>query len=172
MTNRGSISHSKDTVHRSLKTPDFYFHQLVDAVSDYAVFLLDSRGAITSWNRGAEKINGYSAAAAATDRRPPTRRSRVGIDPPQRAPYFTGNEQIMFVPIFGLDSKLKVPPISATRYFIVRRPRPFGFLVTENPSPLSEILRTPWSSSTDSATSIFFAWPRLAALLIASWVIR
>lgn len=61
MTNRGRISHSKDTVHRSLKTPDFYFHQLVDAVSDYAVFLLDSRGAIISWNRGAEKINGYRA---------------------------------------------------------------------------------------------------------------
>jgi PAS domain S-box-containing protein len=61
MTNRGSISHSKHTVHRSLKTPDFYFHQLLDAVSDYAVFLLDSHGAIISWNRGAEKINGYRA---------------------------------------------------------------------------------------------------------------
>jgi PAS domain S-box-containing protein len=61
MTNRGSISHSKHTVHRSLKTPDFYFHQLVDAVSDYAVFLLDSHGAVISWNRGAEKINGYRA---------------------------------------------------------------------------------------------------------------
>lgn len=61
MTNRGSISHSKDTVHRSLKTQDLYFHQLVDAVSDYAVFVLDSHGAIISWNRGAEKINGYRA---------------------------------------------------------------------------------------------------------------
>jgi len=61
MTNRGTISHSKETVHRSLKTPDFYFHQLVDVVSDYAVFLLDSHGTIISWNRGAEKINGYRA---------------------------------------------------------------------------------------------------------------
>ena len=61
MTKRGRISHSKHRVHRSLKAPDFYFHQLVDAVSDYAVFLLDSHGAIISWNRGAEKINGYKA---------------------------------------------------------------------------------------------------------------
>ena len=51
----------KDTVHRFLETPDFYFHQLVDAVSDYAVFLLNIHGAIISWNRGAEKINGYRA---------------------------------------------------------------------------------------------------------------
>jgi hypothetical protein len=29
MTNRGIISNSKETVHRSLKTPDFYFRQLL-----------------------------------------------------------------------------------------------------------------------------------------------
>ncbi len=61
MTNRGSILHSKDTVHRSLKTPDFYFHQLVEAVSDYAVFLLDSHGIVISWNKGAQRIKGYKA---------------------------------------------------------------------------------------------------------------
>jgi PAS domain S-box-containing protein len=61
MTNRGSILHSKDTVHRSLKTPDCYFHQLVEAVSDYAVFLLDSHGIVISWNKGAQRIKGYKA---------------------------------------------------------------------------------------------------------------
>ena len=61
MTNRGSLLHTKETAHRSLKTPDFYFHQLVDAVADYAVFLLDIHGTIISWNRGAERINGYKS---------------------------------------------------------------------------------------------------------------
>lgn len=36
------------------------FEQLVDAVTEYAIFLLDSDGHITSWNRGAERIKGYS----------------------------------------------------------------------------------------------------------------
>lgn len=35
------------------------FRLLVDAVVDYAIFLLDSDGRITSWNRGAERIKGY-----------------------------------------------------------------------------------------------------------------
>ena len=36
------------------------FHLLVDAVTDYAIFLLDSRGYVTSWNTGAQRIKGYS----------------------------------------------------------------------------------------------------------------
>ncbi|HET8653895.1 MAG TPA: ATP-binding protein [Longimicrobiaceae bacterium] len=38
------------------------FHLLVDSVQDYAIFALDADGHIASWNRGAEKIKGYSAA--------------------------------------------------------------------------------------------------------------
>jgi PAS domain S-box-containing protein len=34
---------------------------LVDAVSDYAIFLLDPNGVVASWNRGAERIKGYRA---------------------------------------------------------------------------------------------------------------
>ncbi len=60
MTNRSSLS-SKEPIRRSLKAPDFYFHQLVDAVSDYAVFLLDSHGIVISWNKRAERTNGYKA---------------------------------------------------------------------------------------------------------------
>jgi PAS domain S-box-containing protein len=60
MTNRSSLS-SKEPIRRSLKAPDFYFLQLVDAVSDYAVFLLDSHGIVISWNKGAERTNGYKA---------------------------------------------------------------------------------------------------------------
>jgi PAS domain S-box-containing protein len=34
---------------------------LVDAVTDYAIFMLDPKGRISSWNSGAERINGYKA---------------------------------------------------------------------------------------------------------------
>jgi PAS domain S-box-containing protein len=40
------------------------FAILVDAVEDYAVFLLDPEGNIRSWNRGAARIMGYSEAEA------------------------------------------------------------------------------------------------------------
>src|SRR5437764_15138989 len=36
------------------------FAILVDAVEDYAVFLLDPEGVIRSWNRGAVRIMGYT----------------------------------------------------------------------------------------------------------------
>lgn len=39
-----------------------YFRLLVDAVKDYAIFMLDPQGQITSWNHGAERIKGYRAA--------------------------------------------------------------------------------------------------------------
>lgn len=37
------------------------FRLLVDAVEDYAIFLLDPEGRVLTWNRGAERIKGYSA---------------------------------------------------------------------------------------------------------------
>jgi PAS domain S-box-containing protein len=37
------------------------FRLLVEQVSDYAIFLLDPHGRVTTWNRGAEKIKGWSA---------------------------------------------------------------------------------------------------------------
>jgi PAS domain S-box-containing protein len=38
------------------------FRLLVDSVKDYAIFMLDPRGYIVSWNQGAERIKGYRAA--------------------------------------------------------------------------------------------------------------
>jgi PAS domain S-box-containing protein len=35
------------------------FELLIDAVSDYAIYMLDPAGFIISWNRGAERIKGY-----------------------------------------------------------------------------------------------------------------
>ena len=37
------------------------FRLLVDAVKDYAIFLLDPDGHVVSWNAGAERIKGYKA---------------------------------------------------------------------------------------------------------------
>jgi PAS domain S-box-containing protein len=37
------------------------FRLLVEGVKDYAIFMLDTEGYITSWNSGAERIKGYSA---------------------------------------------------------------------------------------------------------------
>src|SRR5947209_2509752 len=37
------------------------FRILVDGVKDYAIFMLDPRGTIVSWNAGAERITGHRA---------------------------------------------------------------------------------------------------------------
>ncbi|MGX8009039.1 PAS domain S-box protein [Mesorhizobium sp. ORM8.1] len=37
------------------------FQRLVQGVTDYAIYMLDPEGVITSWNAGAERIKGYSA---------------------------------------------------------------------------------------------------------------
>ncbi len=47
-------------VDRSLQRNEFY-RLLVESVKDYAIFLLDPRGCVVSWNAGAERIKGYRA---------------------------------------------------------------------------------------------------------------
>ncbi|HEX2693489.1 MAG TPA: ATP-binding protein [Gemmatimonadaceae bacterium] len=37
------------------------YQLMVESVRDYAIFMLDPSGYIASWNRGAERINGYSS---------------------------------------------------------------------------------------------------------------
>lgn len=37
------------------------FRHLIEAVRDYAIFMLDSGGRVITWNRGAERITGYRA---------------------------------------------------------------------------------------------------------------
>ena len=41
---------------------DAQFRLLVESVSDYAIYLLDTTGRVMSWNAGAERIKGYTAA--------------------------------------------------------------------------------------------------------------
>jgi PAS domain S-box-containing protein len=44
-----------------VKKSDEIFRLLVDSVKDYAIFLLDPDGKVSSWNQGAERIKGYKA---------------------------------------------------------------------------------------------------------------
>lgn len=41
---------------------NFEYRDMVDAINDYAIFYLDTQGHIKSWNKGAERIKGYSRA--------------------------------------------------------------------------------------------------------------
>ena len=43
-------------------TDDVRYRLLIDAMIDYAIFMLDPAGIVTSWNPGAEKCKGYTAA--------------------------------------------------------------------------------------------------------------
>src|SRR5688572_27012505 len=40
---------------------DQYFRHVVAGVRDYAIFLLDERGRVLTWNAGAERLKGYAA---------------------------------------------------------------------------------------------------------------
>jgi PAS domain S-box-containing protein len=45
----------------ALRHTDMQLRSVIDGVRDYAIYLLDSDGCITTWNSGAERINGYTA---------------------------------------------------------------------------------------------------------------
>ncbi|RAJ02347.1 PAS domain S-box-containing protein [Chitinophaga skermanii] len=44
----------------ALKLSEERYHKMIEEVEDYAILLLDKDGYIMNWNRGAEKIKGYS----------------------------------------------------------------------------------------------------------------
>ena len=46
---------------RALRESEERFRLLVESVVDYAIFMLDVDGRITTWNRGAERLKGYRA---------------------------------------------------------------------------------------------------------------
>src|SRR3569833_1889544 len=45
----------------ALRSSERQFRLLVDGIRDYAIYMLDPRGVISSWNAGAQRSNGYSA---------------------------------------------------------------------------------------------------------------
>jgi PAS domain S-box-containing protein len=44
----------------ALQESELHFRLLVDAVADYAIYMLDPNGLVSTWNRGAQRIKGYS----------------------------------------------------------------------------------------------------------------
>lgn len=46
---------------RSMAANEDLFHIVVKDVKDYAIFMLDPRGVVLTWNRGAEFVKGYRA---------------------------------------------------------------------------------------------------------------
>ncbi|XXX80720.1 PAS domain S-box protein [Sorangium sp. So ce134] len=45
----------------ALRRSEERFRLLVESVKDYAIFMLDPRGVVTTWNRGAQELKGYTA---------------------------------------------------------------------------------------------------------------
>jgi diguanylate cyclase (GGDEF)-like protein/PAS domain S-box-containing protein len=46
---------------KALRDSEEQYRTLIDEVQDYAIFRLDPRGRVVTWNAGAERIEGYSA---------------------------------------------------------------------------------------------------------------
>ena len=45
----------------ALRQTEQRFRTLIESVQDYAIFMLDSNGCVTTWNTGAERLKGYAA---------------------------------------------------------------------------------------------------------------
>jgi diguanylate cyclase (GGDEF)-like protein/PAS domain S-box-containing protein len=48
-------------VEDALRESEERYRMLLDGVQDYAIFMMDPRGQVVSWNAGAERIKGYTA---------------------------------------------------------------------------------------------------------------
>lgn len=55
-----SLERMVDERTRTLKLSEERYHKMIEEVQDYAILLLDKDGIILNWNKGAEKIKGYS----------------------------------------------------------------------------------------------------------------
>ena len=44
----------------SSQTEDGRYRLLIEAITDYAIYMLDPNGFVTSWNSGAERLKGYA----------------------------------------------------------------------------------------------------------------
>jgi len=54
------ITERKET-EEALKESEEKYRMMVEGVEDYAIFMLDDKGHVVSWNKGAEHIKGYKA---------------------------------------------------------------------------------------------------------------
>ncbi|MGO9836578.1 MAG: ATP-binding protein [Polyangiaceae bacterium] len=58
---RESASEQRHAARERLLASEARFHHLVDAVTDYAIFMLDPTGHVATWNPGAKRTKGYDA---------------------------------------------------------------------------------------------------------------
>ena len=61
MTTPNDVAREPHAAHEPFLRGEVAFRLLVDAVQDYAIFLLSTEGRVLTWNRGAQRIKGYSA---------------------------------------------------------------------------------------------------------------
>jgi PAS domain S-box-containing protein len=50
----------QDERFRETQSPEGRYRLLVEGITDYAIFMLDAAGLVTSWNRGAQRFKGYN----------------------------------------------------------------------------------------------------------------
>src|SRR4051812_29968255 len=60
-THPGEIA-KRDKPGPALRVSETHLRLLVDSVREYALYLLDPSGRVSSWNAGAQRIKGYDAA--------------------------------------------------------------------------------------------------------------
>src|ERR687893_1311898 len=53
---------SSGPTHEILRQSEERFRLLVEGVKDYAIFMLDAGGHVSTWNTGARRIKGYESA--------------------------------------------------------------------------------------------------------------
>jgi rsbT co-antagonist protein RsbR len=58
-TSRATRARVTKAMKRPIPDSEAYTRLLLESVSDYAIFTVDTEGLVTTWNRGAERISGY-----------------------------------------------------------------------------------------------------------------
>lgn len=53
---------AQEPSHSLAAVEEMSFRRLVDSITDYAIYMLDSQGIISTWNQGAQRFKGYTAA--------------------------------------------------------------------------------------------------------------
>jgi PAS domain S-box-containing protein len=57
----GQMEDKRRVVEEALRESEERYRMLLDGVEDYAIFMMDPRGQIISWNAGAQRMKGYRA---------------------------------------------------------------------------------------------------------------